>query len=572
MSLNYCYILETTHKVDKNLLRDSERKRLPDRPLFLGSDTTDVKTLTSQHLNDELDSQSNAWEWYKSDNQAFLPKAEPVMPQTPVFSKIPKIVYFIWCGLPHNDTFFEFKHFLSIKSAIYFLNPDVIYLYYDQHPAVDKLLYNTWLDELLDTFPFLLCKHMEFDQLCFKDNTPRLVALAQMMNKTGGTYMRSDVILTKPLVLDAAHDGHVFQAWLPDGNIALVSAQRNTFRLDPRAMVNVYQSSERLTIQCAVFDTLNTMTNAQCVQVATNTSIYPNQFWENDDTFSRMVRTLFYGKPETPKVKINAYEVVPRIAHYFWFGGGEMDFIFYLSVLSCLHVLKLNAVYIHGDQPPSGLNWAKFENESRVHWIHRSRAKTIYSKNIQHVAHEADVAGLDTMLKYGGVHCDPDLMFIKEFDPSFWRYDALAAPSQSDNAPYPNIINWGLFLARPRGQFWWMVQRSERDFQTKQWNWNSARLVYKIYERNPHLLKVDAHLQVMCWRRLCIPRWPKDRRSGLMYNRNVTEWMDTVYCFHYTDYTPPQLESVEAIMTNTGPHTKVGRTILQAAGLIPHTD
>lgn len=50
--------------------------------------------------------------------------------------KLQKIVYFIWCGTPHNTTFFEFKHFLSITSAIHFLNPDAIYLFNDRHPAI----------------------------------------------------------------------------------------------------------------------------------------------------------------------------------------------------------------------------------------------------------------------------------------------------------------------------------------------------------------------------------------------------------------------------------------------------
>ena len=52
-------------------------------------------------------------------------------------------------------------------------------------------------------------------------------------------------------------------------------------------------------------------------------------------------------------------ELVPNIGHMVWLGGGRMDYVFYLSVLSVLYVAKVDRLYIHGDQPPAGDLWQK---------------------------------------------------------------------------------------------------------------------------------------------------------------------------------------------------------------------
>ena len=43
-----------------------------------------------------------------------------------------------------------------------------------------------------------------------------------------------------------------------------------------------------------------------------------------------------------------------------------MDFLFYLSLLSKLFVLKVDVVYIHGDMPPKGEYWEKLKQNKRI--------------------------------------------------------------------------------------------------------------------------------------------------------------------------------------------------------------
>ena len=70
--------------------------------------------------------------------------------------------------------------------------------------------------------------------------------------------------------------------------------------------------------------------------------------------------------------------LVPNIAHMVWLGGGYMDFLFYLCVLSLLNVAKVEAVYLHGDGPPSGEYWELIKNHEKLHLIHREHPGSVF--------------------------------------------------------------------------------------------------------------------------------------------------------------------------------------------------
>jgi len=54
-----------------------------------------------------------------------------------------------------------------------------------------------------------------------------------------------------------------------------------------------------------------------------------------------MSRKVFYGRPEVPIQRQSFDDLVPNIAHIVWLGGGPMDFLFYLCVLSLIYVAKV---------------------------------------------------------------------------------------------------------------------------------------------------------------------------------------------------------------------------------------
>ena len=70
-------------------------------------------------------------------------------------------------------------------------------------------------------------------------------------------------------------------------------------------------------------------------------SIYPKDIWDINDEFGQVTRNVFYGCPEIKEAKPNYDSLIPDIAQMVWLGGGVDGFLFYLSVLSLLHVAEV---------------------------------------------------------------------------------------------------------------------------------------------------------------------------------------------------------------------------------------
>ena len=133
--------------------------------------------------------------------------------------------------------------------------------------------------------------------------------------------------------------------------------------------------------------------------------IFPKDIWELKNEFGKLARRVFYDTEEIIRPKQNFDELIPNIAHMVWIGRGSMDYLFYLSALSLLYVVKVDTLHIHGNGPPKGRYWDAIKNDSRVQTIYREPG-TIYGTNVKDVSHMSDVWRADLMVRYGGIYTD----------------------------------------------------------------------------------------------------------------------------------------------------------------------
>src|SRR5271155_2369369 len=96
----------------------------------------------------------------------------------------------------------------------------------------------------------------------------------------------------------------------------------------------------------------------------------------------------------------------------------------------------------------------------------------------------------------------------------------------------------------------WLLQfqASMRVYKDSDWAFNGLRQPYKIKERNPGLLRIDPHLQVLCVEGKCMPSWWPDYESGAKGNINhlkrpIDDWRNAAYCYHWPYPTPPEFQN-----------------------------
>ena len=133
--------------------------------------------------------------------------------------------------------------------------------------------------------------------------------------------------------------------------------------------------------------------------------IFPKDIWELTNDFGKLARWIFFGTEEIIRPQPNFSELAPNIAHLVWIGGGKMNYIFYLCVLSLLYVAQVDTLYIHGNGPPTGPYWDSIKNHTRLQTIYREPGM-IYENKINVRSHVSDVWRVDFMLRYGGIYCD----------------------------------------------------------------------------------------------------------------------------------------------------------------------
>ena len=476
------------------------------------------------------------------------------------------IVYMVWCG----RRWFEFNHYMSVLSAIKHLRPDNIIFYYDAYPILDFWIYNTWFDELKDMYPFLHAEQLPTDNYaCADHSTANITFINHLLSSTGGVYLNEKTIITKyPIHL--RHLDFVY-ALDYDNMLSFMSTKRGIpghHSIDNILRSNRYNST---LINCASIASYNQAKNSPFCVRAPNV-FYPKDIWEEPSNFSQLIRTFFYGSPEPVDAKPSFDELIPNIAHVVWIGGGRMDYLFYLGVLSLLYVAEVEVVYIHGNAPPSGELWERIQHNPRIKLIYRETPGTVYGQRVNVLSHVTDIWRVDFMIRYGGIYVDTDTVFVKKLDRNIRGYDAVGSYDWTDwNTPFPDTINFGVAIGKRNAPYWHEFQKSMKWFIDDDWSWNGLRQPYKIKERKPHLVKIDPHLQVICYKYLCHPTWWPGYHNESIHHMNsasIRDWRKDTYAFHWTLPTPPELDNEELLLTSSTMAAEVGRTVLEKAGLL----
>lgn len=295
--------------------------------------------------------------------------------------------------------------------------------------------------------------------------------------------------------------------------------------------------------------------------VVSQTYFTPQNIWELDSAAGRIMRSVAYGKPDLARPTQDFSRLAPNIAHIIWTNKDPMSFTFYLCVLSLLDVAKVDRVFIHGDGPPSGQYWDLIKDHSSLRLVRRTlfhkRFEYIYGQKVKNMAHVTDLWRLDILHRFGGLYVDTDAIFFRPLTREIRAYDAVMSPdvySYGDLGDWPNDVQNGVMLGKPRAEFWLRFLQSMKIYHDNRWVWNSGKQPYRIKELHPELLHIESHFNTICFQGKCYPSWTPEFRGGMDHIKtgDLEHWRGVTFAIHHTWPNVRELESPRELLLNNG--------------------
>ncbi|KAL4224959.1 hypothetical protein ACF0H5_015655 [Mactra antiquata] len=107
---------------------------------------------------------------------------------------------------------------------------------------------------------------------------------------------------------------------------------------------------------------------------------------------------------------------IPNVAHYVWYKRGEMSFIAFLSMLSVVRFVRPCVILIHGELP-YGRYWdaITYFYPNFVH-IKRDIPTHVFGTKLTHTSHPSDIMRIETLIEYGGIYLDMDMVLVRSID------------------------------------------------------------------------------------------------------------------------------------------------------------
>ena len=317
---------------------------------------------------------------------------------------------------------------------------------------------------------------------------------------------------------------------------------------------------------CATVDKNSDSSDERCYVL--NSPLSPADEFDTETHFAELVRKLLYNSIEKKEPKSILPGTIPKIVHYVWFGSKEMDFMMFLSMLSTLFILNPEKVYIHTDGELKGGYYKRILKDPRVILVHREKPFSIYGHKVIYTQHRSDIVRAECLLRYGGIYMDWDVLWLKSPDDIIKRgYDVIANFDHIQQGSFPNTINLGVLMAKPKATFIKRWQDALSNYKSEDFLYNAVELPYKIYEKYPQYIKIEKHLQVMCFRLKCHPTFQKDFKNFM--EEQPFDWRTDVYSIHFTFPDPPELSNESACRNGTGRFAEIGQFILQHEKKLP---
>ncbi|XP_059156129.1 uncharacterized protein LOC131941134 [Physella acuta] len=479
--------------------------------------------------------------------------------------EVPTTAYYVWCG----DKPFLFRDYLSILSIIRVIQPLKLVFYYNTLPSADQQ--STWFDELRQSLPLLDLVQIDTNIQCNTLDALGVVLEKLAVSKVGGIFVGEritltripDELITRNSIAYSSRGGKFSE------EIIVFVKQNDQTNLDIEEFKTAVLKSS---LEChtpeqydsnAVGSNPFTDRNHSSLCIVLSNTIYPEYIANSTSSFSAVIRSLYYGKPDRvfPKQTQDPTDLAPLINHLILVNSNthqpiDWTFEFYLCVLSALYVARFQRVYVHGNTEPTGKYWNKLKAEN-VTFVHIESFSSVFQKQIKETAHKADVLRALVLFKYGGVYNDNDVLWMNPISNDLRRYPAVASLELSGEAEFSRVVSSRVLVSKPKAPFFTHVLKAFWHSGENVTALNSAQIYYKILQRYPDTIHLDRNLQIVCSDvniYTCLPVWIGDSQ-----NKSQHYTIKDAFAVHFAHQGSP---SVSKSFANVNTRTGIGAVLI----------
>ncbi|KAL3895232.1 MAG: hypothetical protein SGCHY_004826 [Lobulomycetales sp.] len=242
---------------------------------------------------------------------------------------------------------------------------------------------------------------------------------------------------------------------------------------------------------------------------------------------------------------------VPNIVHLMI--GSRFNFKqhHYYSILSIYQRLKPDAIYVH--------TWGQILDEEGLFEAAKRQfdlklvacrvVKRVFGNLVHAFEHKADVLRLETLIRFGGMYFDLDVLVTRPLDVFFSNDFTIGAQYfPSDDKRYNNGLPYGLcngiMISKRCSPFSRKLYDMFKQFDNSDWDRLAVREPYEVYNEDTSLAHVDESL---------VNIWPPVYLYEEKYldNENYTRIVKSsraIHTYHRSlgvEYTPSQIRNGE---------------------------
>ena len=484
-----------------------------------------------------------------------------------------RVLHVAVCG-----DYFSFTHFLTVKSSFLLFQPQLLHIYTEKH-TYNKPYYTEWLDDVHSLVHYVTI-HDSNRNLCHQTDIPdtqKVISQAFLVPTAINIFVIGSIIFSLN-----ERQNYFIMSKLSMNHIHVFIDEK------PSQQILHYFNSLIYPVQIVTCSRTNINNSANLCQGQVcenktltpcfflNKQVEPRDILSDNDGVTTLLRHLFYGQESAICPLKYSKEVIPKVGHYVSFNRKHLDFSFYLSILSLLYVVKVDCVFIHGNLSPSGPYWADLQRRSCVRWLYWPIINQGWGSNVRkYIAHQADFARAEIFVRYGGLHADPDLYFIRSLPSQIWNYETVIGLDAFRLAPglqmLPEtlgaLINLGACFNKPGSRFFRLYQESQRNFYDRLWIYNSGVKPSHLYDRHPSLALLLPNLQAVCNSGKCYPAWVRnDEEFNDLVERPFC-LLEQTYSFHFTHPNTVEYEQPQLLRQSPSLYARVASIILDRASV-----